>query len=102
LTDDIIGKNKTVILADDGVATGATLMAAARWVKGKNLPIQLIIASPIAPKEILTRLKKEADYFEVIISPSTSSFKSVGQYYQSFEQVTDEQVMAIMRRRGLL
>jgi putative phosphoribosyl transferase len=95
-------KSKTVVLVDDGVATGATLIAAARWIKGKNMSNQLIIATPIAPKEILTKLKKEADHVEVIIAPSTSSFKSVGQYYQSFEQVTDEQVMAIMRRRGLL
>ena len=65
-------------------------------------PNQLIIVSPIAPKEILTKLKKEADYVEVIITPPTSSFKSVGQYYQSFVQVTDEQVMTIMGRRGLL
>ncbi len=102
LTQDIIGKSKTVVLADDGAATGATLLAAARWIKGENLPIQLIIATPIAPKEILTRLKKEVNHVEVIISPSTSSFKSVGQYYQSFEQVTDEQVIEIMRRRGSL
>jgi predicted phosphoribosyltransferase len=102
MTHDIIGKYETVVLADDGAATGATLIAAARWIKSKNPPIQLIIATPIAPKEILTRLKKEANHVEVIISPSTSSFKSVGQYYQSFEQVTDKQVIEIMRRRGLL
>jgi putative phosphoribosyl transferase len=102
LTRNILGKSKTVVLVDDGVATGATLIAAARWVKGKNMSNQLIIATPIAPKEILTKLKKEADYVEVIIAPPTSSFKSVGQYYQSFDQVTDEQVIEIMRRRGLL
>jgi putative phosphoribosyl transferase len=102
LIHNTMGKSKTVFLADDGAATGATLIAAARWIKGKNLPIQLIIATPIAPKEILTRLKKEADHVEVVISPSTSGFKSVGQYYQSFEQVTDEQVIEIIRRRGLL
>lgn len=100
--DDTIGKSKTAILADDGAATGATLIASARWLKGKNLPIQLIIATPIAPKEIVSLLKKEADHVEVIISQSTSSFKSVGQYYQSFEQMTDEQVIERMRKRGLL
>jgi putative phosphoribosyl transferase len=102
LAQAIINKNKTVVLADDGAATGATLIAAARWIKAKNISIQLIIALPVAPKEIVSLLKKESDYVEVIIAPSTSSFKSVGQYYQSFEQVTDEQVMEIMRRRGLL
>jgi predicted phosphoribosyltransferase len=102
MTHDIIDQYKIVILADDGAATGATIIAAAKWIKGKNLPIQLIIATPIAPKEIVTRLKLEANHVEVIISPSTSRFKSVGQYYQSFEQITDEQVIEIMRRRGLL
>jgi predicted phosphoribosyltransferase len=69
-----------VVLADEGVATGAALIAAARWVKDKNMSNNLIIASPVAPKEVSTRLKKEADYVEVIIAPSTSSFKSVCQY----------------------
>jgi putative phosphoribosyl transferase len=102
LTHNIISKHKTVVLADDGAATGATLIAAARWIKGKNMAIQLIIATPVAPTEIVSLLKKESDYVEVIISPSTSSFKAVGQYYQSFEQVTDEQVIEVMKRRGLL
>jgi putative phosphoribosyl transferase len=104
LAHDIIGKSKskTVVLADDGAATGATLIAAARWIKNKNLPIQLIMVTPVAPKEIVSLLKKEADHVEVIIAPSTSSFKAVGHYYRSFEQVTDEQVIEIMRRRRCL
>ena len=83
-------KEKTVILADDGAATGATLIAAARWIKNNNPGNHLIIAIPVAPKETLNLLKREADHVEVILSPSTSNFKSVGQYYQSFEVVTDE------------
>ena len=104
LTHDIISKSKskTVILADDGAATGATLIAAARWIRNKNLPTKLIIATPVAPKDVISLLKTEADHVEVIIAPSNYSFKSVGQYYQSFEQVTDEQVTEIMRKRGLL
>ncbi len=92
---------KTVILVDDGAATGATVIAAARWIKKANNPgSRLIIAVPVAPKETLNLLKKEADFIEVITSPSTSSFKSVEQYYQSFEPVTDQQVIQIMMRKS--
>ncbi len=90
---------KTVILVDDGAATGATVNAAATWIKKTSNPSYLIIALPVAPKETLNLLKKEADYIEVITSPSTSNFKSVEQYYQSFEPVTDQQVIQIMMRK---
>jgi putative phosphoribosyl transferase len=63
-----------------------------------NNPKRLIIAIPVAPKETSNLLKNEADHVEVITSPSTSNFKSVGQYYQSFEPVTDERVINIMKR----
>jgi putative phosphoribosyl transferase len=91
-------KDKTVILADDGAATGATVIAAARWIKNNNPRSHLIIAIPVAPKETLNLLKREADHVEVITSPSTFNFKSVAQYYQSFEAVTDEQIINIMKR----
>jgi putative phosphoribosyl transferase len=105
----VIGNNNTVILTDDGAATGATLIAAARWIRRRttlqyhhNTRHRLIIAVPVAANDTVDLLKKEADHVEVIISPSTYSFRSVGQYYQSFEQVEDEQVMQIMKSRGLL
>jgi predicted phosphoribosyltransferase len=89
-----------IILADDGAATGATVIAAARWIKKKtnNPKSHLIIAVPVVPKQTKELLRREADHVEVIISPSTSNFKSVGQYYQSFEPITDEQVIEIMKR----
>lgn len=94
-------KDKTVILVDDGAATGATIIAAARWIK-KNIPnnpkSHLIITVPVAPKPTKDLLRRESDHVEVILSPSTFNFKSVGQYYQSFEPVTDEQVINIMER----
>ena len=97
---ELRNNNKYVILADDGAAT---VIAAARWVKKKkttttNNPKRLIIAIPVAPKETSNLLNNEADHVEVITSPSTSNFKSVGQYYQSFEPVTDEQVIDVMKR----
>ncbi len=96
--------NKYVILADDGAATGATIIAAARWIRTNNPTSDMIIvAIPVAPRQTKALLKKEADHVEVITAPSTSNFKSVGQYYQSFEPVTDEQVINIMKRnRNLL
>ena len=95
-------RTTTIILVDDGAATGATLIAAARHIKQKYIPKRLIIAIPVAPKDTVNLLKKEAaDHVEVITSPPTSQFKSVGQYYQSFEPVTDEQVIEVMKKRKL-
>jgi len=92
-------KGKTVILVDDGVATGATIIAAARWIR-KQQPSRLIIAVPVAPKDTINLLKEECDAVEVITNPS--NFHAVGQYYQSFDPVTDEQVIKIMQDRNLL
>jgi putative phosphoribosyl transferase len=98
---------KNIVLVDDGAATGATVIAAAKWIRRSNnntLSQKLIIAVPVAPKDTLELLKKggEADHVEVITSPSTSSFNSVAQYYQSFQAVPDEKVIQIMRDRNLL
>jgi putative phosphoribosyl transferase len=94
-----IDNTKTVILADDGAATGATLIAAARWIRKNYNPNRLIIAVPVATKDTVGLLKKEANHVEVIMTPSTFSFRSVGQYYQNFGQITDEQVIEIMKKR---
>ena len=107
---ELRNNNKYVVLADDGAATGATIIAAARWIR-KQLLVEeqkkqqqqliIIVAIPVAPKQTKDYLlKKEADHVEVITSPSTSNFNSVGQYYQSFEPVTDEQVINIIRKRN--
>ena len=90
-----------IILVDDGAATGATIIAAARWIK-KNIPHnRLIIAVPVVPKMTRDLLGKEADHLEVVTTPSVSNFRSVGQYYQSFEAISDEQVIEIMTKHKL-
>jgi putative phosphoribosyl transferase len=87
--------NKTVILVDDGAATGATIIVAARSIRKRFRPKMLIIALPVAPRKTVNLLKQEADVVEVITSPS-GNFRAVGQYYQEFNPVSDEQVIKIM------
>jgi predicted phosphoribosyltransferase len=96
-------EDKTVILVDDGAATGATIIAAARWIRRlENTPKRLIIALPVAPKCTVKLLQKECNAeVEVIISPSLSTFHSVEQYHQNFQEVTDDQVIRIMKDRSL-
>lgn len=88
----------TTILVDDGAASGATMIAAARSVRKAIAPnSKLIIALPVAPRDTVNNLlRKEADYIEVVTKPSF--FSSVGQYYQNFEAVNDEKVIEIMRK----
>ena len=92
---------RTIILVDDGAASGATVIAAARSIKKSlNANNKLVIGLPVSPKEIVELLKREADHVEVVTTPS-SFFNSVGQYYQSFEPVNDERVIEIMQKRNL-
>ena len=87
--------NRIIILVDDGAATGATLIAALRWIRKQN-PKKIIIAVTVAHKDTVKLLKKEADHVEVIINPSVFSFRFVDQYYYSFPEISDEQVIKIM------
>jgi putative phosphoribosyl transferase len=90
--------NKTIILADDGTATGATFIAAKRSIMPSGNGRQIIIASPVAPKSTVALLKNEdIDHIEVITSPGDSEFKSVEQYYDDFHQVTDQEVIEVIR-----
>jgi putative phosphoribosyl transferase len=85
--------NKTIILVDDGSATGATIIVAARWIRVNKKPGRFIVAIPIAPKYTINLIKLEnIDCIEVITSPNFN-FKSVEQYYKNFNQVTDNQVI---------
>lgn len=97
--NDKTRKAALIILADDGAASGATIIAAARSVKKASTPnSKLIIALPVAPKETVNNLlSKEADHVEVIAKPSF--FNSVGQYYHNFEPVNDEKVIEIIKKR---
>lgn len=92
-------EGKTVVLVDDGVATGATVIAAARWAR-KQRPNTLVIAVPVAPAQTVEALRHEAD--AVIVLEMPRDFGAVGEFYEEFKPVTDEQVMSIMRDKNLL
>lgn len=88
-------KGRTVIIVDDGAATGATIIATARWLR-KQEPSKLVIALPIASKQIAELLKIEADNVEIL--KSSSNFKAVEQFYNNFDDITDNQVVEIMKK----
>ena len=85
---------KTIILTDDGVATGATVQAAIKFikesVKGTALSVTLILAVPVIGKDTFDKLKSEAD--DIVTLEIAQSFTAVGQFYQEFPQVSDEEV----------
>lgn len=89
---------KIVVLVDDGIATGSTIIAAARWIKEKHNCKRLIIAVPIAPatNDTIDKLDEIAD--KVIILSITREFYAVGQFYENFDQVEDKEVKEIMKK----
>mgnify|MGYP003288435387 CR=1 FL=1 len=97
LSYNIAGKN--VIIVDDGIATGATVIASAKWAR-KQHPLTLTIAVPVAPSQSVEVLEQESD--SVIVLHMPYDFGSVGQFYEEFGPVSDDQVTQIMRSRGLL
>ena len=92
-------KGKVVILVDDGIATGSTIIASAQWVKNNCNCKQLVIAVPVAPArdETVNKLAKIAD--NVVILHMEEVFSAVGQFYRYFDQVSDETVKKIMMKR---
>lgn len=84
---------RTVILVDDGVATGATLEAAARAVRAGG-PRRLVIAAPVASAEASTRLACLAD--ELVLGATPTPFGAVGSWYQSFGDTSDDEVLACL------
>ncbi|MGC2681906.1 MAG: phosphoribosyltransferase family protein [Candidatus Nitrosopolaris sp.] len=87
---------KTIILVDDGIATGATMFAAIRWL-GNQKPKRLIVAVPVAPKDTFDRLKEEQKV-DVVVLQTPLAFSAVAAFYEDFPQVSDHQVIEIMNK----
>jgi predicted phosphoribosyltransferase len=92
-------ENKTIVIVDDGAATGSTIISTVRSLRKYTNHNQLIVAVPISPKGTVNLLRNEdIDHLELITSPQDSNFGSIEQYYQNFKQVTDKQVLDIIQR----
>ena len=87
-------KDKIVIIVDDGIATGASIKAAISSVKA-DAPKKVILAVPVAPPDTVEELKKEVD--EVVCLETPETFFAVGQFYQIFDQTSDEEVKEILK-----
>src|SRR5271166_4642841 len=84
-----IVKEKTVILVDDGIATGSTMLAAVAALKQQQ-PARIVVASPTAPASSCNELQMEVN--EVVVITTPDPFYSVGQAYEVFAQTSDEEV----------
>lgn len=88
-------ENRTVLVADDGLATGSTALAALKSVRAQR-PARLILAVPVAPPDAKAHLTSHAD--ELVVLHLDTDFRAVGQYYEQFTQVTDDEVIALLRQ----
>ncbi|HEX7456318.1 MAG TPA: phosphoribosyltransferase family protein [Candidatus Nanoarchaeia archaeon] len=86
---------KTVILVDDGIATGATIEAAIYAVR-EGRPAKIILAVPVAPPQTVGRLKDLVDDFIVLATPEP--FWAIGEFYSYFPQVSDEEVIKLLKK----
>lgn len=91
--------DRNVILVDDGIATGETLKAAIRWLRSlpaRYAPAQVVVAVPVCSPSTALELEPLADRLIYLDAPE--GFVSVGQYYVEFEQVSDQEVLALLGR----
>lgn len=87
-------KGKIAIIIDDGIATGLTIKSAIRYAKKMGAQ-KVVVASPMAPQETVDDLKKETDGIRVLETPTF--FFAIGQFYETFPQVEDEEVVKILK-----
>src|SRR5437016_10061395 len=88
-------RDKTIILVDDGLATGATMRAAVKALRPRWLA-QIVVAVPVGPPDTCRVFEDEAD--EVICASEPEFFQAVGQYYEDFSQTSDDEVRDLLAR----
>ena len=89
-------RGRTVILVDDGLATGSTMRAAAAALRTLGAA-RLVVAVPVAPKESCDAMREVVD--EVVCARVPERFQAVGEWYEDFSQTSDQEVSELLRRR---
>lgn len=92
-------RGRIVILADDGLATGATMRAAVAAVMQLN-PARVVVAVPVAAPEMCREFAREG--CEIVCARAPANFEGVGQWYENFAQTTDEEVRAILKQSKMV
>jgi predicted phosphoribosyltransferase len=88
-------RGKTVILVDDGLATGSTMRAAAAALRRQE-PARVVVAVPVASRETCEEFRKEVD--DVVCAATPRPFQGVGMWYEDFSQTDDEEVRGLLAR----
>lgn len=88
-------KDKTVIIVDDGIATGNTIRVTIELVKMQN-PNKTVVAIPVAPPSTVRKLEDSPEVDEVICLETPYNFRAVGQFYEEFNQVTDQEAIQLL------
>jgi len=87
-------EGRTTLLIDDGIATGSSMLAAIQALRHLK-PARLVVAVPVAPQATCTRLRREVD--ELVCVETPKFFYAIGQFYDDFSQVSDEEVTELLR-----
>lgn len=95
--DELVHKvsGKTVIIVDDGMATGFTIICAIKYLRKRGAKT-IMVATPVAPIETVKKIKENAD--DVIVLNTPMPFYAIGHFYQDFEQVSDKEVITILKK----
>jgi predicted phosphoribosyltransferase len=88
-------EGKTVIVVDDGIATGNTLLATVQLLR-KSKPRKIVIGVPVAPKEAVDKISQVVDELVTVITPKT--FFGVGAFYKDFKQLSDEDALRCLEK----